>query len=273
MLETILRHKREDEIPRRKHDINLAYMQVLAESAPGRARNFAAALRRGDGKVALIAEIKRASPSKGDLVSGTFQPVELALTYQSSGATAVSVLTDERFFKGSLDDLKQVRQAVNLPVLRKDFIVDPYQLYEARAAGADAALLIVAALNEPQLCDLYALALQLSLTPLVEVHDESETARALQAGARLIGVNNRDLRTFRTDIETTGRCARMAPADCTLVSESGIFTTDDVRRVADMGAHAILVGESIITSPDIAGQVRALSSVARRLDNNRGDAT
>ncbi len=223
--------------------------------------------------MALIAEIKRASPSKGDLVTGAFDPVDLALTYAANGASAISVLTDEQFFKGSLDHLVQVRRAVSLPVLRKDFVVDPYQVYEARGAGADAVLLIAAALEDGELADLHALALELALTPLVEVHDEAEVERALRIGARVIGVNNRDLRTFATDIRTTARCARVLddgstvvrrPSSVVLVSESGIFTPADVAAVAGMGASAVLVGESILTSSDVAGQVRALSSVSRQ---------
>ncbi|MCL4507055.1 MAG: indole-3-glycerol phosphate synthase TrpC [Chloroflexi bacterium] len=261
-LETILRRKREEEVPERKRRIGIAQIRSMAEAAPAITHDFETALRRSDSRVALIAEIKRASPSKGDLVTGEFRPLDLAQTYQANGASAISVLTDERFFKGSLDTLTQVKHSVNIPVLRKDFIIDPYQIYEARAAGADAVLLIVAALDNDSLKDYYVLARELALTPLVEVHDEHETDRALQIGARVIGVNNRDLRTFVTDIHTTMKCARMTGPDCVLVSESGIYTVDDVKRVAAMGAQAVLVGESIITSSDRAAQVRALSGVA-----------
>ena len=210
---------------------------------------------------------------------------EIAHAYEANGASAISVLTDEHYFQGHLSFLTAVKHAVNIPVLRKDFIVDAYQLYEARAAGADAALLIVAALNNAELRDLYQLALELSLTPLVEVHDEAETERAIAIGASVIGINNRDLRTFTLDIETTARCAKrleigekrleirdsrvsqspisnLQSPESLLVSESGIFTPADVSRVAAMGASAVLVGESIITSPNMAEQVRALSSVA-----------
>ncbi|MCS6848093.1 MAG: indole-3-glycerol phosphate synthase TrpC [Anaerolineae bacterium] len=270
ILETILDHKRNDELPQRKRRTPLSEVRRLAETAGAPARDFATALRRADGLVALIAEIKRASPSKGELAQGEFQPAALARTYVANGASAISVLTDERFFKGSLDHLRQARAVVDVPLLRKDFILDPYQLYEARAAGADAVLLIVAALDDGELRDLFALACELGMTPLVEVHDERETDRALAIGARVIGVNNRDLRTFVTDIETTARCAARLANDCvnadgyTLISESGIFTAGDVARVAAMGAHAVLVGESIITSGDVAAQVRALSQVSRQ---------
>lgn len=272
ILNTILAHKREVEVPQRRRDLPLHEMRRLAEQRTEPRRDFATALRRADGYIALIAEIKRASPSKGDLAKGEFNPAALAQIYAANGASAISVLTDERFFKGALDHLHQVRAAVHLPVLRKDFIVDPYQVYEACAGGADAALLIVAALDDAALHDLHALTCELGLTPLVEVHDARETERALRIGARVIGVNNRDLRTFSTDIETTARCARQVraadadgtPAARVLVSESGIFTAQDVARVASMGADAILVGEALITADDIAAQVRALSHTPSR---------
>ncbi|RMG66299.1 MAG: indole-3-glycerol phosphate synthase TrpC [Chloroflexi bacterium] len=269
ILETIIEHKRNDELPQRKRQMPPAEVRRLAETAGAPTRDFAAALRRADGRVALIAEIKRASPSKGELARGAFRPEALARIYATHGASAISVLTDERFFKGALDHLREVRAVVDVPLLRKDFILDPYQVYEARAAGADAVLLIAAALDDAALRDLFALARELGLTPLVEVHDEHETDRALAVGARVIGVNNRDLRTFATDIEATARCAARilsagSQADsCTLVSESGIFTADDVARVAAMGAQAVLVGESIITSDDMAAQVQMLSGVVR----------
>jgi len=267
ILDTILEYKRREELPRRKRERPLSSVRRDAEASGCPARDFGAALCRADGLVALIAEIKRASPSRGELARGAFQPEALAHTYAANGASAISVLTDERFFKGALNHLHQVRAVVNVPVLRKDFIVDPYQLYEARAAGADAALLIVAALDDGELRELFALACELTLTPLVEVHDERETERALAIGARVVGVNNRDLRTFVTDIATTARCARcLAGCDsCLLVSESGIFSAADVARVAAMGAHAVLVGESIITSDDVAAQVRALAGTRRQV--------
>jgi indole-3-glycerol phosphate synthase len=283
ILDAILEHKRNVELPQRKRQIPLAEMRRAAEQMRDAPRDFAAALRRADGCVALIAEVKRASPSKGELVKGEFKPAALAQTYEANGASAISVLTDERFFKGALDHLRDVKRSVSAPALRKDFLIDPYQLYEARAAGADAALLIVAALDDATLSDLHTLAGELGLTPLVEVHDERETEWAMKIGARVIGVNNRDLRTFDTDITTTARCAKVVLGNWslvderrrltnyqlpitndrqpTLVSESGIFTPDDVARVARMGARAVLVGESIITSGEIPAQVRALSAV------------
>ena len=261
ILDTILDYKRTTELPARKLAVSYEDVRHRAESRPTKTIDFANALVREDGRIALIAEVKRASPSRGALVKGEFRPVELAKLYETNGASAISVLTDERFFQGTLDYLVAIKQAIAIPVLRKDFIIDPYQLYEARTAGADAALLIVAVLDDHELVDLYTLALELGMTSLVEVHDIHETERALRLGAKVIGVNNRDLRSFVTDIQTTEACAKIIKDQAIVVSESGIFTADHVKRVALMGARAILVGESIITSDDIAAQVRLLGSI------------
>lgn len=223
-------------------------------------RDFAGALRRET--VALIAEVKHASPSKGVLIQD-FDPVALGKTYAENGAAAISVLTDEQFFMGSLDHLSQVRASVEVPVLRKDFIIDCYQVYEARAAGADAVLLIVAALEDGQLADLHALASELGMAALVEVHNVDELDRALKANGRLIGVNNRDLKTFREDLGTTERIARLVPEGVTLVAESAIRSADDVRQMGGFGAHAVLVGEGLVKAGDIAAQVRLFSSQPR----------
>lgn len=261
ILDSIIAYKREVEIPRAQQVVSISEMRRRGESASHQTTDFAAALDRQDGRVALIAEVKRASPSRGILVKGEFHPVELAQTYEANGASAISVLTDQHFFQGSLDYLVQVKNGVRIPVLRKDFIVSPYQLYEARAAGADAALLIVAVLDDAQLSDLYTLAIELKLTPLVEVHDTSETERAMRIGARVIGINNRNLHTFETNLATTAACAEVIGKQALIVSESGIFNRDHVLQVAAMGARAVLVGESIVTSADIAMQVRELSGV------------
>jgi len=225
-------------------------------------RDFKAALRRST--VALIAEVKKASPSKGLLVKD-FNPVRIARTYVENGAAAISVLTDEKFFQGSLDDLRAVRAAVRLPILRKDFIIDAHQVYEARAAGADAALLIVMALEDSQLRDLHSLITELGMAALVEVHNEAELERALAVGATLIGVNNRDLRTFKEDLDTTARVAALVPNDVTLVAESAIRSVEDVRRMGAYGAHAVLVGEGLVKAKDMAGEVRLYSSQQRVL--------
>jgi indole-3-glycerol phosphate synthase len=192
-----------------------------------------------------------------------FDPVALGKTYAGNGAAAISVLTDERFFMGSLDHLTQVREAVSIPVLRKDFIIDCYQVYEARAAGADAALLIVAALEDSQLADLHALIRELGMAALVEVHNESELERVLKIDATLIGVNNRDLKTFHEDLGTTERIARLVPDTVTLVAESAIRSSADVRKMGELGAHAVLVGEGLVKAGSIAEQVQTFSSQPR----------
>src|SRR5262249_35215451 len=239
-------------------------------------------------------EVKKASPSKGVLIE-RFDPLALARTYAENGAAAISVLTDARFFQGSLKHLEGIRLSLKTrdtrhetrdarhettvaglsspvsgllspadrPLLRKDFIFDPYQVYEARAYGADALLLIVAALDDPALAALLALTHELGMQALVEVHDEAELERALAAGATIVGVNNRDLRTFATTLETTARVAARLPPDPhpVLVSESGIATPADVAQVRAWGADAVLVGEGVVTAPDIAARVRELAGV------------
>jgi indole-3-glycerol phosphate synthase len=223
-------------------------------------RDFAGALRRDDG-VALIAEIKKASPSAGVIVKD-FDAIRIAREYENAGASALSVLTDEKFFQGRVEYLQLIRFAVKLPLLRKDFVIDEVQIYESVAHGADAILLIVAILDAAQLKNFGALAKQLGIAALVEVHHELELDRALAAGAEIIGVNNRDLRDFSVDLATTEKlAARLKRGMCgkyTLVAESGINTRADVQRVARAGADAILVGESLMRSADIAGKVREL---------------
>jgi indole-3-glycerol phosphate synthase len=223
-------------------------------------RDFVGALRRDT--VALIAEVKHASPSKGVLIE-PFDPVALASEYERGGAAAISVLTDRDFFQGSLDDLRAVRAQIGIPALRKDFIIDARQIDEAYGAGADAILLIVAILDDVKLRDLAQYAAARGLAALIEVHTEDEMERALKIGPRLVGINNRDLHTFNVDLEVTTRLAKLCPSGVTLVAESGIFTVEHVERVATAGAHAILVGESIVKSPDIGAQVGLLSSVRR----------
>ncbi len=227
--------------------------QALAQTPP---RDFLGALQRA-GRPALIAECKKASPSKG-LLRPEYDPAQLARTYAENGAAAFSVLTDEKFFQGSLNDLSAAREAAGLPALRKDFIVDGYQVYEARAAGADAVLLIVAALRLDQLQELHQLINELGMTALVEVHDEAEVETALQIAPKLMGVNNRNLHDFTVDLQTTGRLRKCIPANIALVAESGIHTADDVARVRDMGVDAILVGEALVTASDVGAKVREL---------------
>jgi len=227
--------------------------QALAQTPP---RDFIGALIRA-GRPALIAECKKASPSKG-LLRPDYDPAQLARTYAENGAAALSVLTDEKFFQGSLNDLSAALEAVDLPALRKDFIVDCYQVYEARAAGADAVLLIVAALRLDLLRELHQLIGELGMTALVEVHDEAEVEMALKIESKLIGVNNRNLHDFSVDLQTTGRLRKSIPADIALVAESGIHTADDVSRVRDLGVDAILVGEALVTASDVGAKVREL---------------
>ncbi len=223
-------------------------------------KDFAAALR-GD-HIRLIAEVKHASPSKGVLIE-PFDPVAIARDYAQGGAAALSVLTDSKFFQGSLDDLRAVRAAVELPILRKDFVIDAFQIEEARAVGADAILLIVGILDDALLADLHAVATAHGLAALVEVHDAAEMDRALRLNAQIIGINNRDLRTFETDLTTTETLAKGVPPSVTLVGESGIFEAADVERMARAGASAILVGESLIKATDRAAQLRELTGVRR----------
>jgi indole-3-glycerol phosphate synthase len=208
----------------------------------------------------VIAEVKRRSPSKGDLAEIP-DPTVLAKQYAAGGAAAISVLTEQRRFGGSLDDLRAVRAAVDTPLLRKDFIVTDYQLLEARAAGADLALLIVAALDDDELRRLHDTARELGLTVLVEVHDEAETERAVALGAELVGVNARNLKTLAVDGETFGRLAPLIPDDRVKVAESGIFGAADVRRFVAQGARAVLVGEALVKDGDPQAAVRALTGV------------
>jgi indole-3-glycerol phosphate synthase len=260
ILDEILEWKR-TEITQARQAQPLAALQARAAAASP-PRPLAAALRpapsTGPGpSVRLIAEIKRASPSRGPL-RPDLDPAALAAAYEANGAAAVSVLTDRRYFRGRLADLRAVCARVTLPVLRKDFILDPYQVYEARAAGADAVLLIVAALDDRQLAALHALAHQLGMDALVEVHSKVELARALSVGPTIVGVNNRDLRTFEVDLGTTARLRPLVPPDVVFVAESGVRSRADVERLAALGAHAMLVGEALVVAPDVGRAVREL---------------
>lgn len=221
------------------------------------ARPFASALRR-DSEVAVLAEIKRRSPSAGPIRPGAV-PADVARGYLQGGAAALSVLTDREYFGGSLEVLEEVRAAVDLPLLRKDFVIDPLQVWEARVAGADALLLIVRALEPALLEDLQALAEETGLDTLVEVHDQAELDLALRIGARVVGVNNRDLATFTTDLSLSERLAAGVSREVTLVAESGIRDAGDVRRLGESGVDAVLVGESLMRQPDLAAAVDALT--------------
>ncbi|MFZ6002350.1 MAG: indole-3-glycerol phosphate synthase TrpC [Actinomycetota bacterium] len=248
------------EVHRQAHAADPRPLEPLLDAARKRpaARGFAAALRAcADHEMAVIAEVKRRSPSKGDLAAG-LDPAAIAQDYARGGAACISVLTDEQFFGGLADDLQAVHAAVSVPVLRKDFTVGPKDVCDARLMGADAVLLIVAALDDDQLGELQGLATELGIDALVEVHDEPELDRALRAGATLIGVNQRDLVTFAVDGARAARVARAMPEGIVRVAESGIGGPDDVPALIEAGFHALLVGESVVTASDPAGAVSAL---------------
>lgn len=237
ILDEILAHKRQEIASRRE------------------IRSFAAALRQPD--IAVIAEFKRRSPSGGDIRPGA-SPAEIAGRYADAGAAALSVLTDQEYFGGCDADLRAARDACSLPVLRKDFVVDPFQLYEARAIGADAVLLIVRALSDLELRELLQLSHSLGMDALVETHSQAEVRRALDAGARVIGVNNRDLDTLTTDVALAPRLRSLVPPECVFVAESGISTPEQIKLLADAGVDAVLIGESLLRSADPGARLREL---------------
>jgi len=264
ILDQIIATKRQEIALRQK----TAPIEALKEtiSTLGRPRNFFQAVTKKPPpkKLNLIAEIKKASPSAG-IIRADFDPVKIAREYAAAGADALSVLTDEQYFQGKLEYIHAVRDAVKLPVLRKDFLIDPYQVYEARAAGADAILLIAECLETSQMIDLQILATELNMTCLIEIHDLDNLMRVRDRvigfphkSYSLLGINNRDLRTFKTDLGTTLRMAELVEDRSVLVAESGINTNDDVKKLADAGVSAALVGESLMRADDIAGKVREM---------------
>ncbi|MEW6543329.1 MAG: indole-3-glycerol phosphate synthase TrpC [Nitrospirota bacterium] len=263
ILDRILEHKRAE----LRHKQSRGYLAELKARIRDRAvpRGFEAALRatRPPASPSLIAEVKKASPSLGLLrpeFKDRFEPVKIAEQYKEHGASAVSVLTDETFFQGSLEYLRTIKDQVGLPALNKEFMVGEVQFYEARAYGADAVLLIVAALERRQLIDFFALAQELRLDVLIETHREKELDTVLEwlPDARLIGINNRDLKTFATDLGVTERLAKRVPSGKLIVSESGIHKRDDVKRLLDAGVHAMLVGESLIKAEDTGAKIKEL---------------
>jgi indole-3-glycerol phosphate synthase len=257
ILARILEWKRQEVVLSRRQ-VSLDELRSRVLDLPP-TRSFWQALQPGDpqGGTRIIAEIKKASPSAG-LIREDFDPVAIAVTYARHGAAAISVLTDHKFFQGELAFLEQVRQHVEVPLLRKDFVVDQYQLYEARVHGADATLLIAAALDVPVLTDLTALSFELGLEPLVEVHTAAELEKALECSCRLIGINNRDLHTFHTDVATTLTLLPQVPAGYLVVSESGLRDRETIAHLEAHGAGAFLIGESLMREPDFGAKLDAL---------------
>lgn len=257
ILRKIIARKYEEVAERRQLRSHSALERLARAAAP--ARGFAAAVERRAqaGESAVIAEVKKASPSKG-VIRSDFRPAEIAASYAAGGAACLSVLTDIDFFQGADHYLQAARAACDLPVLRKDFTVDPYQVVEARALGADCILLIVAALSDSQLSELNASAREMGLDVLVEVHDRAELERALPLGNRLLGINNRDLHTFETRLETTYELLDALPVGCTAVTESGIHTTDDVVAMRGRGVNAFLVGEAFMRAEDPGSELKRL---------------
>jgi indole-3-glycerol phosphate synthase len=254
ILDKIVAEKKR-EVRQRKRDVPLSSLKErIAQQKP---LDFAAALRGNSLK--LIAEVKKASPSRG-LLCPDFQPVEIAQIYAKNGAAAISVLTEVNYFQGNLEHLAVIRAAVNIPLLRKDFIFEEYQIYESAAYGADAILLIMAILSQEKLEELLTLSRRLRLGCLVEVHNEDELFKALLTGVEIIGINNRDLNTFKVDTNTTRRLRLFIPEEQIVVSESGISNKDDMKKMKECKVNAVLVGEALVTAPDIPGKMRELLS-------------
>jgi indole-3-glycerol phosphate synthase len=259
ILDEIINFKRGIEVPAAMSRTSIMALRIEAKNAP-EPLDFVACLKKDDG-VALIAEVKKASPSKG-LLCPDFDPVRLANLYAHHGAAAISVLTDEPYFQGSLDYLRQIRQQLNhIPLMRKDFIIHAYQIYEARAVGADALLLIAAALADHELKDLMCLTHNLGMAALVEIHNQEELERALRLSPKLIGVNNRNLHDFNVDLKTSLSLRVQVPEHICFVAESGIRSKDDVAQLEQAGVDAMLIGEAIITAPDIGEKIKELTVV------------
>jgi indole-3-glycerol phosphate synthase len=254
VLDQIVAHK-QTEVAAARQRLPFSELQTFLSAAPP-VRNFAVALQNAHSP-GLIAEVKKASPSAG-VIREDFCPVTIATAYQAAGAACLSVLTDERFFQGHLDYLKQIRAAVQIPVMRKEFIIDRYQILEARVAGADCVLLIAECLDDDALQDLHDFAIELGMETLIELYDPENLERVLRTGTRLVGVNNRNLRTFETSLEHTFDLKRSMPQDVCLISESGIRTFADIQRLRDAGVAGVLVGESLMRCPDIEVAVRTL---------------
>ena len=269
ILDEIMAHKRK-ELKSRERAEPLARLQARGVDRPP-PLDFAAALCGAD--VRLIAEVKRSSPSKG-VLAPDFDAVRLAQSYSANGAAAISVLTDSAFFRGRLEYLQRIKSEITnsklpIPVLRKDFIFKPYQVHESWAFGADALLLIVSVLPDNMLGELMTLTQELGMTPLVEVHNEEEVERVLPLGPRVVGINNRNLHDFSVDLNTFGRLRRLLPEAVVTVAESGVHTAADVVRLGEMGAHAVLVGEALVTAPDVPAKVQELTGIRRKREESQ----
>ncbi len=252
ILDEILKYRHE-QLARERAVVPESEMELLAKARTEPTKGFKAAISRPG--INIISEVKKASPSKG-VIYADFRPVETAVNYQRSGAAAISVLTEEHYFMGSSEYLTEIRQAVDIPILRKDFIFDPYQVYEARAIGADAILLIAALLTPLEMKELRILAESLGLDVLCESHNSREIHTCIQAGASIFGINNRDLTTFDVNLDTTGQLAPLLPEGALVVSESGLFTAEDILKVAKAGANAVLIGESLMRDPALLKNIK-----------------
>lgn len=254
ILDDIAGYRRE-QLAREQAAVSASEMRRLAEVEPRPVLDFYHALK--DGGLSIIAEVKKASPSKS-VICADFHPVEQAIAYQAAGANAISCLTEEHYFQGSSQYLRAIRQAVQLPILRKDFIIDSYQIDEARVIGADAVLLIAAMLDLEQMQAFYAQASALGLHCLFEVHNEAELEQVLRCKPKIIGINNRNLKTFQVDLNTTKRLAKLVPSSCVLISESGISQHADMQQAAESSAHAVLIGETLMRSGTVADTMHML---------------
>ncbi|HUU49789.1 MAG TPA: indole-3-glycerol phosphate synthase TrpC [Nitrospinota bacterium] len=256
MLKKIVDYKRK-EIKESKASISFSEIKKRLKDVNAATRDFKKALLDNGKRTRIIAEIKKASPSRG-IISKDFKPIDIAKIYENNGAKAISVLTEKKFFEGDLKFISQIKKEVSLPILRKDFIIDPYQIYETRLFGGDAILLIVSILDQKQLKDFISLSKELSMECLVEVHNDLEMEGALKSDCSIIGINNRDLKTFKTDINTTLRLIKKIPIDRIVVSESGIERREDIALLKDAGVHAFLIGEALIKENNIAHKLRYL---------------
>ncbi|MCM1053934.1 MAG: indole-3-glycerol phosphate synthase TrpC [Bacteroides sp.] len=256
-----IKAKRLEQLKREKEKISFSEIKKAAERISSPCEDFKRAIDlKGENEIAIIAEVKKASPSKG-VIQPNFRPAETAEAYEKAGANAISCLTEEFYFKGSSEYLRQIKEKVTIPVLRKDFIIDPYQIYEARAIGADAVLLISAMLAVNELREYRKIAESLDMSVLAESHNEEELYKVLEAGCTITGINNRDLKTFEVRLETTKKLAGLIPSNCVIVTESGISRNADIRELKAAGARAALVGETLMKSGNIAETLSELTDL------------